>query len=54
MRILVTGGSGFIGSHMIERFQDRAEIVVLDNLRTGKRSNLDLGGPRSPATEWPN
>lgn len=41
MRVLVTGGSGFIGSHLVEHYQGRAEVVVLDNLRTGHRSNLD-------------
>ena len=41
MRVLVTGGSGFIGSHLVEHYQGRAEVVVLDNLRTGRRSNLD-------------
>jgi UDP-glucose 4-epimerase len=41
MKILVTGGSGFIGSHIVELYQDRAEeIRVLDNLRTGYRHNL--------------
>ncbi|OYV04497.1 MAG: dTDP-glucose 4,6-dehydratase [Verrucomicrobiales bacterium VVV1] len=42
MRILITGGSGFIGSHIVEHYQDKAdEIRVLDNLRTGYRHNLD-------------
>lgn len=41
MRILVTGGAGFIGSHIVEHFQGRAEVRVLDNLRTGFRHNLD-------------
>jgi UDP-glucose 4-epimerase len=41
MRILVTGGSGFIGSHLIEHFQGSAEIIVLDDLRSGYRHNLD-------------
>ena len=41
MRILVTGGSGFIGSHLVEHFQGSAEVVVLDNLRSGCRHNLD-------------
>ena len=40
-RILVTGGSGFIGSHIVEHYQGKAEIRVLDNLRTGRRQNLD-------------
>ncbi len=41
MRILITGGSGFIGSHLTEHFQGLAEIVILDNLRSGYRHNLD-------------
>ncbi len=42
MKILITGGSGFIGSHIVEHYQDTAdEIRVLDNLRTGYRKNLD-------------
>jgi UDP-glucose 4-epimerase len=42
MKILVTGGAGFIGSHIVELYQDKAdEILVLDNLRTGYRHNLD-------------
>ena len=32
MRILITGGAGFIGRHIVEHFQDRAEVRVLDNL----------------------
>ena len=42
MKILITGGSGFIGSHIVENYQGKAEeIRVLDNLRTGYRRNLD-------------
>ena len=41
MRILITGGAGFIGSHLVEHFQNDAEIVVLDNLRSGYRKNLE-------------
>lgn len=42
MKILITGGAGFIGSHICEFYQDRAEeIRILDNLRTGYRKNLD-------------
>lgn len=42
MRILITGGAGFIGSHLVEHFQGKAtEIRVLDNLRSGYRKNLD-------------
>ena len=41
MKVLITGGSGFIGSHLAEHYQGKAEVRVLDNLRTGFRKNLD-------------
>jgi UDP-glucose 4-epimerase len=41
MKILVTGGAGFIGSHIVEHFQGKAEVRVLDNLRSGFKRNLD-------------
>lgn len=42
MNILITGGSGFIGSHIVEYFQGKADSIrVLDNLRTGYKHNLD-------------
>ena len=41
MKILVTGGCGFIGSHIVEHFQGKADVKVLDNLRSGFRHNLD-------------
>jgi len=40
MRVLITGGAGFIGRHISEHFQHRAEVRVLDNLRSGFKSNL--------------
>lgn len=40
MKILITGGAGFIGSHLAARLQSKAEVRVLDNLRTGSRENL--------------
>ncbi len=41
MRSLVTGGAGFIGSHLAEALLARGdEVVVLDNLVTGRRENL--------------
>ncbi len=41
-KVLVTGGAGFIGSHITERLVNiGAEVIVLDNLFTGKLENLD-------------
>ncbi len=41
MRILVTGGAGFIGSHLVEHFHTDHEVIVVDNLRTGHLENLE-------------
>ena len=44
MKILVTGGAGFIGSHLAERFlADGWDVVVLDNLSTGLVENVPHG-----------
>ncbi|MBV9209736.1 MAG: SDR family oxidoreductase [Acidobacteria bacterium] len=41
MRILVTGGAGFIGSHLCERLiNDGHEVICLDNFFTGRRENV--------------
>jgi nucleoside-diphosphate-sugar epimerase len=41
MRVLVTGGGGFIGSHLADRLlRDGHEVRVLDNFATGRRENL--------------
>ncbi len=42
MRSLVTGGSGFIGSNLVDALLERGdEVTVLDDLSTGRRENLD-------------
>ena len=41
MKICITGGAGFIGSHIAEHFQGRAHVTVLDDLSTGYLRNLD-------------
>jgi UDP-glucuronate decarboxylase len=41
-RVLVTGGSGFLGSHLCERLlADGAEVICLDNFFTGSRKNIE-------------
>ncbi|MET0179742.1 MAG: UDP-glucuronic acid decarboxylase family protein [Novosphingobium sp.] len=48
-RVLVTGGAGFLGSHLIDRLLARGdEVLCVDNLFTGDKSNLDHlnGHPR--------
>ncbi len=41
MRVLITGGAGFIGSHLVEHFQGKAEVRVLDSLRSGYMKNIE-------------
>ncbi|HMO95548.1 MAG TPA: GDP-mannose 4,6-dehydratase [Tepidiformaceae bacterium] len=44
MRILVTGGAGFIGSHIVEAYLSEGhEVAVVDNLATGRRANVPRG-----------
>lgn len=41
MAVLVTGGAGYIGSHMVHHLLESGEdVVVLDNLSTGVKENL--------------
>ncbi|HUK55956.1 MAG TPA: NAD-dependent epimerase/dehydratase family protein [Nitrospiria bacterium] len=42
MKVLVTGGAGFIGSHIVDRLiQEGHDVVVVDNLSTGKKKNVN-------------
>ena len=43
MKILVTGGAGFIGSHLCKLFleENRDQVTCLDNFFTGKRKNIE-------------
>eukprot|EP00252_Welwitschia_mirabilis_P003107 TRINITY_DN13196_c0_g1_i2.p1 TRINITY_DN13196_c0_g1~~TRINITY_DN13196_c0_g1_i2.p1 ORF type:complete len:111 (+),score=15.17 TRINITY_DN13196_c0_g1_i2:25-333(+) len=42
LRILVTGGAGFIGSHLVDRLMEsgKNEVIVVDNFFTGSKDNL--------------
>jgi UDP-glucose 4-epimerase len=43
--VVVTGGAGFVGSHVAELFRDRGhEVTVVDDLSSGKRENIPEGG----------
>ncbi|CAN6565607.1 unnamed protein product [Malus baccata var. baccata] len=50
MRILVTGGAGFIGSHLVDKLMEneKNEVIVADNYFTGSKDNLKkwIGHPR--------
>ena len=42
MKVLVTGGAGFIGSHLVDRLiEEGHELVVVDNLSSGKKKNVN-------------
>ena len=46
MKILVTGGAGFIGSHVVDLLVDKGhDIVILDDLSNGKSENLNAKAP---------
>jgi UDP-glucose 4-epimerase len=39
-KIIITGGAGFIGSHLAEELAENNEVIVIDNLSTGKLENI--------------
>ena len=40
--VIITGGAGFIGSHLVDALLDQGEnVIVLDNFSTGRIQNLD-------------
>ncbi|MEE9322963.1 MAG: NAD-dependent epimerase/dehydratase family protein [Candidatus Aenigmarchaeota archaeon] len=40
MKFLVTGGAGFIGSHIAEKLKDRGDVTIFDNMSVGKEENV--------------
>ncbi|XP_006654306.3 UDP-glucuronic acid decarboxylase 2 [Oryza brachyantha] len=41
LRVLVTGGAGFVGSHLVDRLVERGDsVIVVDNLFTGRKENV--------------
>ena len=54
-RILVTGGAGFLGSHLIDRLIEQGhDIICMDNFFTGQKENIRhlLGHPRFELMRW--
>ncbi|KAF8680651.1 hypothetical protein HU200_045681 [Digitaria exilis] len=49
LRVVVTGGAGFVGSHLVDRLMERGDsVIVVDNLFTGRKENVlhHAGNPR--------
>ncbi len=52
-RAVVTGGLGFVGSHVVDLLvADGVEVFIIDNLSTGKISNVENGIGRARSPEW--
>jgi len=43
LSVLITGGAGFVGSHLATALVDTADVTVLDDLSTGRRANVPAG-----------
>lgn len=41
MKVIVTGGAGFIGSHIVDSLVDSFDVIIVDNLSKGKRENIN-------------
>ena len=55
MRILVTGGAGFIGSNLCERLLSEGhEVLCMDNFYTGSKNNIKefIGNPAFESIRW--
>ncbi|MDD1699566.1 MAG: SDR family oxidoreductase [Methanoregula sp.] len=42
MKYIVTGGAGFIGSHIVEAIAESHEVIIIDNFSSGKQENLSM------------
>jgi len=54
MRYIVTGGAGFIGSNLADTLSQNHDVVIIDNLATGRRVNIEhhLAGVQGIRTWW--